>query len=336
MRMRFVGDPHIGKLGTIMGDDVALRRQAKLLRRCIRDAEADDCSHVVVLGDLYHGPHPTQEELIAVIRAFASTSLEVWVYLGNHDVDDNTLNSFRLIRELPEAGALTHVRFIEEPVTIKEDKARIRVVPWKKKYAKGDFDPGADLTLFHDGVVGAKGDNGRPFTEGHGIPKSVFGDGLAVSGHLHTPQRVGRIHYPGTPAQTSFGEKLPKRISTAVWSKREFSIEERDFDPPWVLEQVAFDPKNPPKCDAPGTLYSLDVSLGSPGNRWLLDHPKVVRVNSGTKRKTAEVSKVIEMTQKAEGADDSELLTRFLRSHTSLSQMERARAVKIDRKLGES
>jgi hypothetical protein len=332
--MRFVGDPHIGKMSTIMGDDVGLRRQTRLLRGLLKSAKRDGCTHACILGDLFHGPHPVQEELVAVIKTLAATELEVIVYLGNHDVDDNESNSFRLLRELPEAGALKHVTFVEETTTLRIDGARVKVVPWKKRYSAEDFSGRYDLLLFHDGVVGAKGDNGRPFTEGHGIPRASIGDSIAVSGHLHTPQRVGTIHYPGTPVQTSFGEKLPKRVSTATWSGGVMKIREEDFDPPWVLEHVVFDPASPPKCDAAGTLYTLDVSKGAPGSRWLLDHPKVVRVNTGTKRKSAEVSKVVELTQKSEGADDSELLTRFLRSHTSLSQLQRARAVKIDRKLG--
>lgn len=332
MKMRFVGDPHFGKMGTIMGDDVGLRRQSKLLRRLLKQAEEDGCTHTTILGDLFHGPHPTQDELVSVIKVLASTKLDVIVYLGNHDVDDNESNSFRLLRELPEAGALRHVTFIEEPRTLKIDGARVRVVPWKKRYSERDFDPRAHLTLFHDAVVGAKMDNDRPYTDG--VARAlVEGEGVAVSGHLHTPQRVGRTWFPGTAAQTSFGERLPKRVATAVFSRGEVKIKEQEYDPPWVLEVVKFDPASPPKCDAPGTLYSLDVAQGSPENRWLLDHPKVVRVFNGSKRKTAEVSKVVEMTQKAHGADDSELLLRFLRSHTSLSQLERARAVKIDRKL---
>jgi copper oxidase (laccase) domain-containing protein len=50
-----------------MGDDVGLRRQKKLLRRLFRQAESDGCTHVAVLGDVFHSPHPTQEELVAAI-----------------------------------------------------------------------------------------------------------------------------------------------------------------------------------------------------------------------------------------------------------------------------
>lgn len=337
MRIAFAGDPHIGKMGTYMGDEAGLRRQRKLLSAVFARADDARADLIVVLGDLFDDPHPDQDRLVATVQALSSTKTPVLAYLGNHDVEDERHNSFKLLRRLPEAGALRHVTFVTKPKTIEYGGVRVRVLPWRKSYERKHLGERADVVLFHDSVVGAKRDNGHAVPEDGGLQHEFFGDAFTVSGHLHTPQRLRDLWYTGTQAQLSFGERPGKKFMLAEVRKSGTKMVVSDFESPWTLLNVKFDSDDPPKCDAPGTLYAVDLSAGSPGPRWLLDHPRVVRVHGGSgKARSKTIERVVELASKhGSSEDDDELLQRWLRQHTSLTKLERTRAAKIHRRLGD-
>ncbi len=334
MKFGLIGDLHLGKLDKLMGQGVGLRRQVKLFKTQIGMLQARGIRHAVLLGDLYDDPYPTQELLITLLKLLSDSSMSFLVYHGNHDWDDAEHNSLKLLRELPSAGALTNVTFISTPQVVEWCGMRLFVMPWAPRYAP--IKERVDLVLFHGDLIGAKRDTGMVIPDGEGIPRSFFRGMPAVSGHLHSPQRIGNIYFPGTAAQLSFGERPEKRIWFGEKTSAGVRLTNVAFEPPWRLETAVYNEDDPPACDVPGTLYSLDISKGRPGPRWLESHP-LVKKTKGSDRKiqAALTEKVAELTTAPVGdASDRELLLKWLRLNTSLDKVQRARGVKIDRELG--
>jgi hypothetical protein len=337
MKFLLVGDLHFGKMSSIMGVDLALRKQTNSLQRQINIARSKGVRHGVLLGDTFDGPYPTLDEMIALIRVLSESKMEWLCYLGNHDIDNAENNSLKLLRELPAAGALRNVQFFDSPRRIEWCGMNAYVMPWAHRYKPIDSRD-IDVVFFHDGLVGAHRDNGTLIAAGEGVAKSIFRGVTAISGHLHTPQKVGNIRFPGTAAQLTFGERPVKRLFFGEKTRAGIKIENMRFEPSWTLKKVTYDADNPPKCDEPNTYYCLNISKDRPGPRWMSDNPRVVKIEGSNRKLQRElVEKVIELTAGTQGVDsDSELLQRWLRAHTSLNKMERRSALKIDRDMGDS
>jgi hypothetical protein len=101
--------------------------------------------------------------------------------LGNHDVRDSAVNSFNLLRDLPEAGALTNVTFIEHRRQVRFGGVDVLALPWGSKPPDRFV---ADLVVFHAPVIGAKVDNGQPVRLGQGWHPSRLKGYIAVGGDL--------------------------------------------------------------------------------------------------------------------------------------------------------
>ena len=110
-------------------------------------------------------------------------------------------------------GVLPHVRVIEKPTTLfKKSGTPLRLLPWPCLDTSTDC-----LNVIHEEVAGSVWDGGRAVNSQHKIPKSH----VCVAGHLHTPQRVGSVHFSGTLYQTSFGEKSKKFFHHVTWSSED-------------------------------------------------------------------------------------------------------------------
>lgn len=333
MRFLLVGDLHFGKMGSIMGDEIGLRRQVACLRRQIEIARSRGVDHGVLLGDIFDNPFPNQKLMLALIRVLANSKMNWLCYPGNHDTDDANHTSLALIQELPSFGALKNVTFVTTPQQVRWGDLNAYVMPWRKQYERPRRD--CDVVFFHDDVSGSRRDNGMLIPKGEGIPRSFFAGKLAVSGHLHTPQRTGNIWYPGTAAQLSFGEHPRKMIFFGEKSRSGVRLIGKPFDPPWKLRKVRYVSEDPPACDEQDTFYTLDVSGEKPGPRWMSEHPSVVKTSGGSRKVQKELTdKVAEIVSPSEeSGGDRELLRKWLRHNSSLSKDEMREALKIDDRL---
>jgi DNA repair exonuclease SbcCD nuclease subunit len=323
----FWGDPQIGKMcgGKFLGAELGLRYHRRLNQRLLKATRDIGAQHVVVLGDIFETPFPTQDEQMLALKTFSAPDLRFLIYPGNHDIHDAEQNSLKLFRALPEIGALTNVTFIVQPNVVKFAGMQIGVMPFGCKKVP----PGADLYVIHGNIVGAKRDNNTPVKVGEGLDPSAFGGKLVISGHIHTPQKFGSIVYAGTGAQLSFGEDENKRI---CWldDGRLFS---RPFDPPWKLRTVDWSSKQPPKCDEPDVFYKLRVANERPPNTWLARHPQVLDIDVGKSKKSVAKEQIVRLMNRTDEEDDIKTFQRYLIEHTNLDKLGRLQALKEHRKL---
>lgn len=332
MRFLLVGDLHLGKMDSVMKDGNGLRRQLACLRRQIEIAKSRGVHHGVLLGDIYDTPFPSQRLMLSLVKELHESRMEWLCYTGNHDTDSAHHTSLSLIQELPQYGALKNVTFVTSPRLIKWGDLRAYVMPWRK-----DYDPvrrDCDVIFFHDSVSGFRHDNGMPIRQDEGVPKNFFRGQLAVSGHLHTPQRTGNIWYPGTGAQLSFGEHPRKMLFFGEKLRSGVRITGKPFEPPWTLRKVKYDAHEPPTCDAPNTYYSLDISADKPGPKWMSENPNVVKTTGASSKVQKELTeKVAEIVGGKSDQSDTDLLRRWLKRHSGLAKPEIREALKIDASL---
>ena len=331
MKFGLIGDLHLGKLDKLMGPGVGLQRQVRLFEKQIAIFRSRGIRHAALLGDLYDDPYPTQELLIILLKLLSDSSIDFLVYPGNHDFDDADHNSLKLLRELPAAGALTNVTFVSEPSVVNWCDMRVFVLPWAPRYAP--IKDRVDLIMFHDCVVGARSDSGTIIEQGGGLSHDFFRGITAVSGHLHTPQRCRNIHFVGTSAQLSFGERPEKRLWFGEKMGNGVQLTNIAFEPPWRLVTERYDEEDPPACDVPGTLYSLDVSRGRPGPRWMAEHPAVKKTKGSDRHTQAVLTEKIATLTSGAQASDRQLLLRWLRENTALDKDQLRHGLRIDREL---
>jgi DNA repair exonuclease SbcCD nuclease subunit len=333
MKIAFWGDTHVGKLTKLVGDD-GLKLHRRLFALLLRETRRIDARHVVILGDVFASPFPSQDDLSLVIDILSEASdIKFIVLKGNHDEHSADNNSLKLLQRLPRAGALTNVRFFTKQETrIHWAGLDVLVIPFG---AKHEHQSDINLVLFHDAVVGAKRDNGTTVIMGEGIPSTTFGRALAVGGHLHTKQNLGNVYFPGTQAQLSFGETLPKRFSWLDTS--DMRVHGVEFDPPWRLEQVSWSADDPPCCDKLDTYYQMRIGDERPGPRWLAEHTRVVSVRGASKKmQKRSASTIIRLVQGGFVKDESEeqLLKRWLKEFSPLDGLSIMKALRVHGRLG--
>jgi DNA repair exonuclease SbcCD nuclease subunit len=311
----------------LLGERSGLNAHRALWSAQIKPLREQGATHVIVLGDLFDDPFPSQEAQLVAMQALASMDdMRVLVYIGNHDVHDASHNSLRLLSQMPGFGALRHVQFVFTPQVVEWDGLRIGVVPWGYKPPQMHD---VDFIVFHHDMIGTRQDSGRITPQGEGLRADVFGDVLAIGGHLHEPQRLGRCVFVGAGAQLNFGEKPGKRAVTLRYEQGKMKLRSTPIESPWYLKTVKYDAKEPPRCDEARTYYRLDQGGDTLPAGWLVQHPRIVRVESVARKRSAENTVKLVEGKQLSIEDDTTLVRKFLREHTDLDPIMRARAMKI-------
>ena len=342
-RVLLVGDLHLGKplLQSVLGD--AHAEQLDLVREQERAGRDAGCTHALMLGDLFDCANPSQDLMLGLLEVLAQSRLRWTLYPGNHDVDDVTVPkddpkaaqsvrcSIKLLSRLPQFGAIRNVRFVMRPELVRVGEAAVYVVPWGHDF---DVPRRADLVAIHDSVVGARNDNGRVVEPGHGVDGRLLRGKPTVSGHLHTPQwvRAAKTLYPGTAAQTSWGERPDKTLTALDVGRGRVRVVRVPWTPPWRLREVEWSAESPPKLDDDGAYYKVRVPSGErPDARWMIDNPRAVRVDGVKGEKRSRDVGPVESS-----ADDGKRLDRYLAERTSLQSKQRRHALAIDARMGTS
>ncbi len=325
-KILLVGDLHLGKPLLMSTLTDAISQQVAMLKRMESIAIREGCRHALMLGDLYDNARPSQELLVPIIDFLAASKLKWIIYPGNHDVDDVTLkkdeaesvrSSLKLLARLPKVG-LRNVQFVQYPQIVNVDGARIYVIPWGHAF---DVPKNCDVVAFHDSLVGARRDNGHQVPEGKGILKKQLRGKPAVSGHLHTPQKVGNVLFPGTPAQTSWGEKPNKCLFYMSVVNGRVNFRRLKWRAPWKLLQATWTKKGAPPIEKEA-YYTLKVDAGTrPDAEWMTNNKNVVRFGGLSKKSMSEIKTFQERTTDMEA---------WLGKNTSLSPNQIQVAVKID------
>lgn len=180
-RLLLVGDPHVTP--DELSDCVALIRRVKTV-----SSEADA---IVFLGDQHHN-----HALVSVyVMNFWKDALEelrdrdVYMLVGNHDRVNDTKSPLHGLH-------YDRAKVVEGPVSL----GGIRLLPWYPdpvEFLK-NANVGDPRTLIcHQTFDGSTYENG--FYAKDGIDASQVTAKSIISGHIHTPQTLGKVFYPGAP-----------------------------------------------------------------------------------------------------------------------------------------
>ncbi len=321
MSVLFIGDLHCDKLCHRIPNFTAL--VLKTLTDTINIGLERGITDVVLCGDVFDGPNPTQDTIVELLEAISNVDCTVWLMLGNHDsanVDTHSLKITKWVSKQKDSN----IRVVTEPTTLKIDGLRIWLLPHPyvedlpKKYAFG---------VGHFAVDGAKSDNGFAVRTKH-CPKGTW-----ILGDFHAPQggrsKGCKYRYVGSLTQLSFAEGEKKRVILLD----DGELESIGVRPSYLLRRktVSSVEQLPDVSDRSvfwQIKYTSDFNFPS---GWLMDNPNVVDTGPSTKRKEKKASVLL--------GEDSEYRTDPLKSlepflrKKNLEEIVIKRALKIAKEL---
>lgn len=204
-----VGDLHFdGKLRRYLPDlNVRIVHE---LDKVMVYARRNGITTIVQYGDICETPVMSKEAGILLLQFLLKNRDINFIFIpGNHDKENAEHHSLQLFSEFCKSGLLPNVKIIETPRTLfRKSGTPLRLLPWPSMDTREDC-----LNVLHEAVSGSTWDHGRPVDN---APKVKH---WTVSGHLHTSQTIGKVHYSGTLYQTSFGEKPEKYFHHVTWEE---------------------------------------------------------------------------------------------------------------------
>lgn len=197
-----IGDLHLNKLSHKIPNH--LNKQFRMLDKIMKRIQDEGITNVVLLGDVFDKPNVTPGLIIRLIMFFNKYKEQTfhWV-VGNHDRTSKEEASIDILKTLSEIELLANVNLYDEPTRM--GKTNVGFLPYPHK---NPID-GTKLSFAHIERPGSKTDSGYPIKMKKG--KDDWDESHTfIIGHLHTPQKIKKTYYTGTPYQLSFGEGLKK------------------------------------------------------------------------------------------------------------------------------
>jgi DNA repair exonuclease SbcCD nuclease subunit len=227
--------------------------------RAIGDlARDEDCSFVVVAGDVFDSNHVDRRVIARAIDALASCTVPVFILPGNHDPLDasSVYQSPEWLGRCPDG-----VTVLREPIAIpvgSDGKVEIVGVPWNAKHQLGD-------PVAEGYKAEASSDGASRVVVGHGIidelspnrddPSLIKAEGIRTAidagemsylalGDRHSvtevPNSDGRAWYAGTPVSTNYGEIKPNEVLIVELDAAGCRVECREIGS-WTFLKEDFD-----------------------------------------------------------------------------------------------
>ncbi len=199
MKVLLVGDPHV------VTEELA--DCERLLDLVEETCSNEDVEAIVFMGDLHHNHAVIALDVMAFWRRRLEqlrrkTGLKPYLIVGNHDRSGDGSNpNHALLAYEGLAYVVDRKMNIIEPRSVNNTPPAAVLLGYT-----GDPDKFHELVagtrgraiLCHETFNGAKFDNG--FYAPEGIDPSRYPDFTFISGHIHTPQRVGsNVTYIGAP-----------------------------------------------------------------------------------------------------------------------------------------
>lgn len=298
LKVGFLGDLHLGKprLLKLFGEAVTkmmLDSVRMQLDRMIRMGTR----HAFFLGDICDSWSLRDADELALQNLLFDYDgkISIHIILGNHDIEQKTVNSMCKIQNLVDRGVFQSVRLYNDHTNVRLDGVRVEFMP----YPHRDPTYTNSLCIAHITRPGSIRDNGTVSAEGTPEPE---GTNVWFIGHLHTPQTVGRSRYPGAGYQTYFGEHSRKKWVTAeFWMEGDVLHCEEEWEDavlPFELATVDAaeyaDPKFTP-YPAENIRYRLmnGAGVNLPEN-FLVDNPNVIEVDRAVKRDAPDLDEINE------------------------------------------
>lgn len=297
-------DWHLGMQAHFLPDEARARFAQDRFDAVGRIAELaleEECSFVVVAGDVFDSNHVDRQVVAKAVEALAAFAVPVFLLPGNHDPLD------------PTSVYRTATWIERKPVNVilLEDTSAVRVpgvegvevvgVPWHAKHQLGD--PVAA------GYAIAAQVSGLGVVIGHGIVDELSPDGsdpsLIVAGALrealdsnevhyvalgdrHSVTEIedagGRAWYSGTPVSSDYGELDPNEVLLVQLDEGTCAVERHKVGA-WTFLRQAFDVNGDEDIeslerwlDEQSSKHTTVVKLVLRGTLGLVDHARLADV----------------------------------------------------------
>lgn len=205
-KVLFIGDPH--------AKPDCLDEMERLITYIGNVASDQRVDFIVFLGDQFHTHSVIHLSVLAFWRnAFARLQglygCPAYALVGNHDISGkfgDTNNALMLFN--PDV-----IRVVDGPKMAPWGALMVPYQHSKEKFVEicNQF-PEVDTVICHQTFDGSKYENGFPAKDGvepHLIPQKNV-----ISGHIHTPQTIGKIWYPGAPRWQTVADA---NVQRAIW-----------------------------------------------------------------------------------------------------------------------
>lgn len=212
MRAIFTGDWHLT-------DRVSDEYRWAVIPYLIKLATRKKVDAIIVTGDLteFKDKHSSRlvQRLMDGLWQLAQVA-PVYIVKGNHDYVDVDSPFFSFTR------LIDRIHFYVDPEMVNIAGDAFLFLPHAKdpghewaKYKK--LMKKADFIVMHQPVYGAVGANGFKLDSGYRAQKRLTcaDTTKVISGDIHTPQRVGKVLYVGSPHPVDFGDDFQPR--TVYW-----------------------------------------------------------------------------------------------------------------------
>lgn len=208
MKVMYVGDPHIKPECLDEG-----QRLIHFIVDTIRDEKAQ---HLVFLGDLFHNHSIIHLSVLGFWKwafNYIHTELpevEVWALVGNHDMSgkigdcDNALMLFDK----------EQVTIVDKPTSAPWGALLVPYVADAEIFVEvSNLNRGNNkLLVCHQTFLGSKYENGIFAKDG--VDPNLLDFTEIISGHIHTPQKFGKVWYPGSPRWQTISDA---NVERAIW-----------------------------------------------------------------------------------------------------------------------
>lgn len=202
-KVLYCGDPH--------AKPDCLDEMARLVDFICRTATENEVDAIVLLGDQFHTHSIIHLNVLAfwrdAFKKLCDSVDHVYVLVGNHDMSGrvgDTNNAMMLFHE-------TNLHVVDYGMT----SGPIFMVPYCKDPAEfikrcAQF-PNHTLVC-HQTFVGSVYENGFPAKDG--VDPNLIPQKHVISGHIHTPQAIGKVWYPGCPRWQTIADA---NVQRAIW-----------------------------------------------------------------------------------------------------------------------
>lgn len=210
-KILIVGDPHVTPLEI---PDVTA-----LMDLVVDTAESEKVDAVLILGDLYNTHDIVNTRCIDFWKKHLSRikGADLILLVGNHDQVTPTIRD-------PHA-LLSHEGYgytiVDKPTVFEVKGVKFAALPYYYepdefiKEANGIFDESLALLFCHQTFSGA--DKGMGFYDENAVDVNSIKFKTIISGHIHTPMKVGKVWYPGAPRWRTVADADVKNRGIYIW-----------------------------------------------------------------------------------------------------------------------
>ncbi len=169
-----------------------------LLNLVLESAQKHQVSRIIFLGDQHHTHAIIHLDVLAFwrhnVQRLTAAGFSVVLMVGNHDMSGDSSSG---------SHALMAYEGMDKVVVVSEPQSAIfakhTYLPYMADHKKfiATCKSLGDVIVCHQEFNGCEYENG--FYSSTGVDPEAIPQNLVISGHIHTPQRFGKVWYLGSP-----------------------------------------------------------------------------------------------------------------------------------------